>query len=349
MNAATLRYRLVDLSDRFGLELRGDKNHEVTGVGTLSRARPEDISFLANRSYRKQLKSTCAGAVILQPADAKNCPVNCLLSENPRASYARVAALFEHKPVVVAGVHPTAVIDESAHIGDEVHIGPYVVIGAGTHIGTGSSIGPGCVIGDDCQLGDGGLLEANVTLTEGVKIGKRVIIYPGAVIGADGFGLAFSNENWVKVPQLGSVSIGDDCEIGANTTIDRGAIDDTVLEDDVRLDNLVQIGHNTFIGAHTAIAGCCGIAGSTRIGRNCLLGGAVGIAGHVVIADGVTISAKSYVNRDITEKGGVWSSTVPVRPLREWQRSVAHLRKLDQVEKRIRKLEKQAGKSQNNE
>ena len=170
MNAATSRYRLADLSERFGLELRGDKNHEVTGVGTLSRARPEDISFLANRSYRKQLKSTRAGAVILQSADAQDCPVNCLLSENPYVSYAGVASLFERKPLRLAGIHPTAVIDENASIGEQVHIGPYVVIGAGTHIGTGSSIGPGCVIGDNCQLGDGGLLEANVTLTEGINV-----------------------------------------------------------------------------------------------------------------------------------------------------------------------------------
>ena len=349
MNAARLRYRLADLSDRFGLELRGDGNHEVNGVGTLSRARPDDVSFLANRGYRKQLKSTCAGAVILQSADAQDCPVNCLLSEHPYASYARVAALFEHKPAMVPGIHRSAVIDESAHIGDEVHIGPNVVIGADTRIGAGCSIAAGCVIGPSCQLGDGGVLKANVTLAKGVKIGKRVIIHPGAVIGADGFGLAFSNDHWEKVPQLGSVSIGNDCEIGANTTIDRGAIEDTVLEDDVRLDNLVQIGHNTFIGAHTAIAGCCGIAGSTRIGRNCLLGGAVGIVEHAQIAEGVTIGAMSLVTRDITEKGSVWASGVPARPLREWQRSISHMRKLDQVEKRIRKLEKQAGKSQSNE
>jgi UDP-3-O-[3-hydroxymyristoyl] glucosamine N-acyltransferase len=205
------------------------------------------------------------------------------------------------------------------------------------------------VIGAACRLGEGCRLEANVTLVEGVTLGARVIVHPGAVIGADGFGLASAGDGWEKVPQLGSVVIGDDCEIGANTAIDRGAIEDTVLGNDVRLDNLVQIGHNVEIGDHTAIAGCSAVAGSARIGRRCLIGGAVGILGHIEIADGVTISAMSAVSRSISEQGSVWASALPARPLREWQRNQTHLRKLEQLVNRIRELEKQAGKPENNE
>jgi UDP-3-O-[3-hydroxymyristoyl] glucosamine N-acyltransferase len=349
MTSTPRRFRLAQLSERFNLELRGDPEHEVGGVGTLAAAGPDQISFLSNRSYVKQLPETRAGAVILNSKDAEFCPVNCLLSDNPYLSYARVATVFDTRPVASPGVHPSAVVDPKAQLGAEVHVGPNAVVGADCIIGRGSAIGPGCVVGAGASVGEGCRFEANVTIAPQVTIGNRVIIHSGAVIGADGFGIAFTGEHWEKVPQLGSVIIGDDCEIGANTAIDRGAIEDTVLEQDVRIDNLVQIAHNVRIGAHTAIAGCAGVAGSTHIGRNCLIGGGTGIEGHLTIADGVTVGAMSALQKSITESGVTWGSAVPGRPLREWQRSLAHLNKLDHTIKRIRALEQQARKNSNNE
>lgn len=349
MKEAPPKFRLDELASRFSLELRGNGAHEISGIGTLEHAGPTDASFYVNRAYRNSLKNTAAGAVILTARDAEECPGNCLVGENPHAAFARLAALFDpriHRP---PGIHPSAVVDPSAEIGEQVHIGPLVVVEAGARIGSGCTIQAGCFIGARTHIGEGGLLYANVCLAEGVRIGNRVIIHSGAVIGADGFGLAFSSDHWEKVPQLGSVRIGDDCEIGANTTIDRGAIEDTVLEDDVRLDNLVQIAHNVTVGAHTAIAACSAIAGSATVGKNCLFGGQVGILGHLAIADGVTIGARSGIGRDISDPGTVWAAALPAMPVREWQRNLAHIRKLDGIVDRIRLLEKQAsGKNENN-
>jgi UDP-3-O-[3-hydroxymyristoyl] glucosamine N-acyltransferase len=343
------RFRLAEIAERFDLELRGDAGHAVSGVGTLERGGNGDLSFFANRAYLGHLRRTQAGAVILSERHAGDCPSNLLLSEEPYVAYARVAALFDPRSAPDRGIHPTAAIDPAAQLGDGIYVGAHAVIGADTVIGDGSSIGPGCVIGTQCQLGSACRLEANVTLADRVRLGNRVLIHPGAVIGADGFGLAFASDHWEKVPQLGSVVIGDDCEVGANTAIDRGAIEDTVLGNDVRLDNLVQVGHNVEIGDHTAIAGCAAIAGSVRIGRGCLIGGGVGVLGHISISDRVTVSAMSAVNRDITEVGSTWASGLPARPLREWQRNQTHLRKLDQLVQRVRELEKQAGKPENDE
>ncbi|NND45337.1 MAG: UDP-3-O-(3-hydroxymyristoyl)glucosamine N-acyltransferase [Xanthomonadales bacterium] len=349
MRSQPPRFSLAEIADRFDLELRGDGEHAVTGVGTLERGGPDELGFFANRSYMRQLRDTNAGAVIVSRKDAEHCPVNALLAADPYVAYARVAALFDTRSRSSAGVHPSAVVDPDAKLGKGVHVGANAVVGVGAVIGDGCHIGPGCVLGAQCRLGRDCRLEANVTLSEGVTLGQRVLIHPGAVIGADGFGLAFAEDHWEKVPQLGSVVIGDDCEIGANTAIDRGAIEDTVLGNDVRLDNLVQVGHNVEIGDHTAIAGCTAIAGSVRIGRGCLIGGGVGILGHISIADRVVISAMSAVNRDITEAGSTWASGLPARPLREWQRNQTHLRKLDQIVGRIRELEKRAGKPQDHD
>ncbi len=344
MNGSAPKYRLTELSERFGLPLIGDGDHEVSGVGTLQEAGPDQVSFLSNRAYQKQLPDTRAGAVVLLEGDAAECPVNCLVSDNPYLSYARIAALFDTRPTTSPGIHPSAVVDPTADLGEDVHVGPNAVIGAGCKVGRGSSIGPGCVIDPESTIGEGCRFLANVTVSTRVKIGDRVILHPGAVIGADGFGIAHAGDHWEKVPQLGTVIIGDDCEIGANTAIDRGAIGDTVLEEDVRIDNLVQIGHNVRIGAHTAIAGCAAIAGSTKIGRNCLIGGMTGIEGHITVADGVTVGAVSALQKSITETGGMWGSAVPARPLRDWQRSLAHLNRLDHTIKRIRALEKKTRK-----
>ena len=349
MNGTSRSYQLSELSERFSLQLRGDGDHVISGVGTLITAGPAQISFLSNRAYRKQLPGTSAGAVILCEDDADACPVSCLLTDNPYVSYARIARLFDTRPVTSPGIHASAVVDPTAQLGPDVRIGPNAVIGAECVIGKGCSIGPGCVIGPESKIGEGTRFEANVTIAPHITIGKRVIIHSGAVIGADGFGIALADKHWEKVPQLGSVIIGDDCEIGANTAIDRGAIEDTVLEEDVRIDNLVQIGHNVHIGAHTAIAGCAGVAGSTHIGRHCLIGGGAGIEGHIEIADGVIVGAMSALQKPIAKSGGIWGSAVPARPLRDWQRSLAHLNKLDKTIKRIRALEQITRKQEEDE
>jgi len=342
-------YRLAELSDRFGLALQGDPDARIEGVGTLRNALPSQVSFLANPAYRKDLAKTSAGAVILKADDAEACPTNCLVAPDPYLAFARIAGLFDRRPGAAPGIHPTAVIAASASIGANPSIGAHAVIGEGCRIGDGCAIGPGSVLESDCELGDGCRLYANVCLGHGVRLGRRVVVHPGAVIGADGFGIAFAGDGWEKVPQLGSVLVGDDCEIGANTCIDRGAIEDTILEQDVRIDNLCQVGHNVRIGAHTAIAGGVSIAGSTRLGRYCLIGGAAGISGHLEVADRTTVAAMSTVLRTIDEPGLTWSGTVYAQPLRSWQKNLARLIKLDELAQRVRRLEKNAGDSQADE
>ena len=337
--------RLQDLAEQFGLELRGNPDHQISGVGTLKSATSEQIGFLANPSYTSQLETTGAGAVIIRSEEADRFTGNALLAKDPYLAYARIASLFDPKPTTRPGIHETAVIAADAEIGENVSIDANVVIGSGTRIGDGSEIMAGTVIGPDCSIGESCLLYSNVTITHGVKLGKRVILHPGVVIGADGFGIAFAPDSepggkWEKVPQLGGVTIGDDCEIGANTCIDRGAIDDTILEADVRIDNHVQIGHNVTIGAHTAIAGKTGIAGSASIGRYCLIAGGAGINGHVTIADKTTVAAGSNVMKSIEEPGLTWGTNIPAQPFRDWQRNLVHLLKLNTFHKRIRKLEK---------
>jgi UDP-3-O-[3-hydroxymyristoyl] glucosamine N-acyltransferase len=344
MPASKSKFSLSDLSTRFGLELQGDGSLMIAGVGTLASAGPSDITFLANRSYRKQLPETKAGAVILKEEDKVLCPANCLVAEDPYLAYARAATLFDPRPAAEPGIHPTAVISESSRIGMNVSIGAHVVIGDDCDIGDGCTIGPGTVLEAECSLAPGCRLFANVSLGHGVRLGKRVMIHPGVVIGADGFGIAFAIDHWEKVPQVGSVVIGDDCEIGANSCIDRGAVGDTVLEEDVRIDNLCQIGHNVRVGAHTAIAGASGIAGSVKIGKYCLLGGRTGISGHLEIADRTTISGGSQVFRSISEAGTTWSGHLPATPIQEWQRNLARLRKLDELARKVNSLEKQMGK-----
>ncbi len=344
MPATKTQHLLSDLSARFGLDLSGDGDCLISGVGTLSSAGPEDISFLANRSYAKQLPDTRAGGVILAEKDAASCPTNCLVAENPYLAWAHVAALFDPRPAARPGIHASAVISESARLGQDVSIGAHAVIGDRCVIGDGCAIGPGTVLDAECRLGPACRLLANVSLGYGVKLGARVIIHPGAVIGADGFGIAFAADHWEKVPQLGSVTIGDDCEIGANSCIDRGAIADTRLEEDVRIDNLCQIGHNCVIGAHTAIAGAAGLAGSTTLGKYCLLGGRAGSAGHLTVADRTTITASGKVTKDITEPGATWGAPLPAMPIKHWTRILRRLRKLDELAEHVQDHERQLGK-----
>lgn len=344
MQKSTGSLRLCELAESYGLRFEGDGNTLIEGVGTLSGASGAQLSFFANPSYREQLKSTHAAAVILTEKNARDCPVNVLIADDPYVSYAKIARHFDPRKPPLPGVHPSASIDPAATIGRDVHIGANAVIGPGCDIADACSIGPGCVLLADCRLGESSRLVANVTLCEGVRIGRRCIVHPGAVIGSDGFGLAFERDHWLKVPQLGAVQIGNDCEIGANTSIDRGAIGDTIIEDDVRLDNQIQIGHNVIIGAHTAMAGRVGISGSTHIGKYCMFAGAAATVGHLRIADRTTVNGYSVITKSITKPGTVWSCTIPAQPAAEWNRTLAHLRRLEKLARRVLNLEKQSGK-----
>lgn len=329
-----------EIAERFGLQVHGDGAVAVHGVATLAHAGPGQLSFLANPRYRAQLADSAAAVVVLRADDAEAARGTALIARDPYVAFAKIAALFDVAPARPPGIHPSASIDPSAQVAASAHIGAFVSIGARSVIGEGCVIGPGCVIGDDCQLGDGCELIARVTLVTRVRLGKRVRIHPGAVLGADGFGLAMDAGHWIKVPQLGGVRIGDDCEIGANACVDRGALEDTTLEEDVRLDNLVQIAHNVHIGAHSAIAGCTGIAGSAKIGRYCMLGGAVGVVGHLEICDKVVITGKSVVRNSIHEPGE-YSSGTPLTDNRTWRKNAARFKQLDALARRILSVRKE--------
>ena len=331
-------FDLQELATRFGLRVQGDAGVRIVGVGPLERAGAGHRAFLTTPLYRRPRPATAAAAVVLREADAGLSPVPCLLAADPYVAFARIAALFEPRREPVAGVHPTAVVDPSARIASGASIGAQAFVGPGCVVEDGAVVGPGCVLGEDCHVGADSELLARVTLVARVRLGQRVRVHPGAVIGAEGFGLAMDAGRWIKVPQLGGVRIGDDCEIGANTTIDRGALEDTVLEDDVRLDNQIQVGHNVHIGAHTAMAGCVAIAGSARIGRYCLIGGGVGIVGHIAICDRVTVTARSLVTHSIT-RPGEYSSGTPLQPSREWRRNAARFKQLDELARKIARLQ----------
>ena len=331
-------FTAAELAARFGLELRGE-DRVVAGVGTLADAAPSQLGFLANPRYRGQLAQTRAGVVVLRAEDADACTGTALLARDPYVAFARIAALFEQRPTHAPGIHPSAVVDPSAQVDPAASIGPHASIGARSRVDAGAIIGPGCVVGDDCTVGEDCELQARVTLWTRVRLGKRVRILPGAVLGAAGFGMAMEGGHWINVPQLGGVVVGDDCEIGANTTIDRGALGDTVLEEDVRLDNQIQIGHNVRIGAHTAMAGCAAVAGSARIGRHCLVGGGAGILGHLEICDRVVITAMSLVTHSIREPGE-YSSGTPLMDNRSWRRNAARFKQLDALFRRLRGSDK---------
>jgi UDP-3-O-[3-hydroxymyristoyl] glucosamine N-acyltransferase len=327
---------LGELAVRFGCTLKGDPDRRVSHVGTLEGADGEAIAFLANPRYRRFLAATRAGAVVLDPAMVDACPGAALLTKNPYATYARIAALLHPVPLQPGGVHAAAVVDQSAVIDPDAWIGPAAVIEAGVHIAARSVIGPGCVIMRDARVGADSRLVANVTLCATVRIGERVLVHPGVVIGADGFGLAPDRGQWLKVPQVGSVEIGNDVEIGANTTIDRGAIDNTVIGDGVKLDNQIQIGHNVRIGAHTVIAGCTGISGSSTIGERCMIAGQVGIAGHLTICDDVVVTGQSLVSGNIL-KPGYYSSALSIDETARFRKNAARFNQLDQLARELRK------------
>ena len=331
--------RLSELATQVGAALQGDGDVRVHGVATLDHAGPGTIAFLANPKYRARLAMTQATAVIVTPAFADATPLPKLVHRNPYATYAKVAAILHPVATAQPGVHRSAVVAADAAIDASAAIGPLATLGARARVGAHAVIGAGCAIGDDAVIGDRAILHAHVTVYPNCVIGARTIVHAGAVLGADGFGMAEDEGRWLKIPQLGRVVVGADCEIGANTTIDRGAIGDTIIEDDVKLDNQIQIGHNCTIGAHTAIAGCVGIAGSTNIGRNCKVGGAAMIAGHLEIADGTIVSAATGVFDSILE-AGVYTATFPALPHRQWRYVASEIRRLRALAERVATLER---------
>ena len=336
-------YSLGEITERFGGEVEGDPGVEVREVATLENASTGAIAFFANERYLPQLKATRAGAVILGVAARGSTRLPRIVCANPYAYFARVSGLLNPEPAPRPGVHSSAVVDATARVAADAEIGPCVVIGREARIDAGCVLGAGCVIGARAAIGPGSRLYPNVTVYHDCVIGERAVLHSGVVIGADGFGIAMDDGRWVKVPQIGRAVIGNDVEIGANTTVDRGALDDTVIEDGVKLDNQIQIGHNVRVGAHTAIAACAGVAGSARIGKYCRIGGASGIAGHITIADHVEISTYTLVTKSIKE-AGTYTGAYVFEPHREWRRNAVHLRHLAELADRVRALETKPGK-----
>ena len=331
---------LAKLAEAVGGQLQNaDPDCEIAGVATLQHAGAGDISFLANAGYRKYLSDCRASAVILSPDDAAAYPAAAIVSSNPYVSYARAAALIAPAPTARQGIHASASLDQDCRVAASAWVGPHCIIESGAVIHAGVQLAGGCFIGAGSVVGTDSKLSANVVICHGVTIGERVSIAPGAVIGSDGFGLANDGGRWVNVPQLGSVRIGNDVDIGANTTIDRGALEDTVLEDGVRLDNQIQVAHNVRIGAHTAIAGCVGISGSASIGQHCMIGGGAGIVGHLEITDHVIITGMTMVTKSIS-KPGVYSSGVPAQENETWNRNYARFRQLDKLARKVLSLER---------
>ena len=333
-----MTFTLAELAARFQGKVRGDPDVKIERVAALDVAGPREISYFTDRKYLAMLAGTAAGAVILTEADASGFSGSALIVDKPHLCFARVAALLHAAPAFQPGAHATAVVDPGARVAVTAYIGAHAVIESGVTIADGAYIGPGCVVGAYAVVGAHSRLTAQVFVGERCVIGDGCLFQPGAVIGADGFGYARDGERWEKVPQLGRVVIGNAVEVGANTTIDRGSLNDTVIGDGVKLDNLIQIAHNVRIGEHTAIAACAGIAGSTTVGKRCTIGGQAGIMGHIEIADDVHITACSFVSGTIT-KPGVYSASLRAEPAEKWRRNAARLHHLDEMARRLRELE----------
>lgn len=333
------QYTLAKLVEGLDVTLRGDPDCVITGVSPIQQSSPGHVTFLTNPLYRKHLASTKASAVILSEADLQDCHVNAIVSRNPYYTYAKIARYFDQQPVQAGGIHPTAVIGQFCDIDPSASLGPYAVIGDHVKIGPQAVIGPHSTVGEGAAIGAETRLDAHVTIYHGVKIGQRCHISSGAVIGGDGFGFAQHQRTWHKVPQVGSVYIGDDVDIGANTSIDRGAIEDTVIENGVKLDNLIQIGHNVRVGADTVIAGCVAIAGSATIGKNCIIGGGAAIAGHISVADQVILTGHATVTKSITEPGMYSSGIVGAVPTDEFRKNNARFYRLEHLMQRVKNLE----------
>ena len=334
MSSGPRTYRLGEIVARLGGELAGNQDPEILRIATLENAGPGDLSFVSNPRYLKQLGATRASAVILARGQREATRLPRILCDDPYAYYARAAQLLNPDTRPVPGVHPQAVVDPGAQVAASATVGPFCHVGRGAQLGERVVLAPGCVIGEEVKIGEDGRLGPSVTVYARSVIGKRALIHAGVVIGADGFGIAPQGGRWIKIPQTGRVVIGDDVEVGANTTIDRGALDDTVIEDGVKLDNQIQIAHNVRVGAHTAIAAFAGVAGSARIGKHCLIGGAARIMGHIEIVDGVTVTATSFVTKSI-RTAGTYTAVLPAEPAREWAKTIANLRSLERLPRRV--------------
>lgn len=336
---STNQYTLAELIQGLDVELKGDPQCLITGVSPIQQSQSGHISFLTNAAYKKYLSSTIAAAVILHPKDLDTYTGNAVLSTNPHFTYAQIAAYFCKPAVHVAGIHPSVSISENCQIAASVTIGANCTIGQHVKISAGVHIGAGTVIEDHCEIGEATQLDANVTLYHHTKIGKRSHLSSGVVVGSEGFGFANQRGVWHKVPQLGNVCIGDDVDIGANTTIDRGALEDTIIENGVKLDNLIQVGHNVKIGENTLICGCVAIAGSTVIGKNCMIGGAVCFAGHLTVCDGAMITGMTAVTKSIREPGIYSSGIVGAVPNQEFRKNNARFHRLGHLIERVQSLE----------
>ncbi|MES2624541.1 MAG: UDP-3-O-(3-hydroxymyristoyl)glucosamine N-acyltransferase [Pseudomonadota bacterium] len=334
-----LTYSLLELAQLLELELVGNPSTVVTGIATLEKAVPGQLSFFHNPLYHSQLLATQASAVILSREYVPACPTASLVAANPYLAYAKASSLFSVTQTGLGVNHPSAVVDSTAQVAQSAVLEANVIVGKNTVIGERVRIGANSVIGSDCYVGEDTQLYPNVTLYDGVKVGKRGIVHSAAVIGSDGFGFAFDGSRYHKIAQLGGVVLGDDVEVGAGTSIDRGALEDTVVEDGVKIDNQVQIAHNVRIGANTVVCGCSAIAGSSVVGKNCIIAGGVGVINHVTICDGVTVTAMSLVNQSIT-KPGVYSSGTGLSDSASWKKNIVRFRQLDELWKRLLRLEK---------
>jgi UDP-3-O-[3-hydroxymyristoyl] glucosamine N-acyltransferase len=330
-------FTLAELAQRIGAELIGDSQHIISALATLQSATATDLSFIANPTYKKHLANTQAGAVLCAPDLAEFIAGNKLIVANPYLCYAQLTSLFDTSLIYQSAIHPSASIGNNCVLGQNICIQANAVIGDDVTLGDGVVVGAGAVVGANSSVGARTRISANATLYHGISVGTDCVLHSGCVIGADGFGFAPSSEGWVKIHQLGGVIIGNKVEIGANTTIDRGALDDTFIDDGVIIDNLVQIGHNVRLGKNTAIAAHTAIAGSTQIGNNCTIAGAVAIAGHLTLADKVHITGMSMVSSSISEAGS-YSSGVPLGPTKEWRKNAARFRQLDNLANRLIKL-----------
>lgn len=332
-------YTLADLAQRIGAELVGDPHYQISALATLQSADHLQLSFIANPAYKKYLASSKAGAVIISRELVDSFSGNKLIVANPYLAYARLSPLFNPYLHNTPGIHPSAVVGKNCVIGKDVCIHANAVIDNGAVLGDGVVIGSGSFVGEDSVIGSGTKLYANVTIYYGITIGKDCLFHSGCVIGADGFGFSPSPQGWIKIHQLGGVVIGNGVEVGANTTIDRGALDNTIISDGVIIDNLVQIGHNVRLGRNTAIAANVGIAGSTTLGENCIIAGAAGLAGHLTLTDNVHITAMSMITSSISEPGS-YSSGIPQAPTKEWRKNAARFRNLDALALRLIRLER---------
>lgn len=334
-------FSLAALADRVAAKVVGSASVQISAVGQLEAAQPHQLSFCTGAAHHTALAHTQAGAVLLREESLPHCAVPALVVADPYYAFAQLAQMLHPELKPAEGVHPSAVIDPSAVIAPEVSIGPHVTVGAGTQIGPGCVLEAGVVVGAEVTLGPDCHLGPRAVVGDRCLLGARCRLHAGAVVGSDGFGFAPGAAGWAKVPQLGRVVMGDDVDLGANVTIDRGALEDTVIGHGVKLDNMVHIAHNVKIGAHTVIAGCTVVAGSVVIGERCVFGGQAAINGHIEICDGVTILGMTGVSNSITEPG-IYASPLPAKPVRDWRRMVARLVNIESLAHRVKQLEKRS-------